>query len=314
MIKHDRCPWCGQRITAPKNPFKNAACRFCGKKYHTYFRYVFGVILVIPLLLMYVRYISIQLRLAILAVAVVVLFLLIPFARKNMLKKIREPSLSSVVEIPPIYAANVIAPKGRRIQLKKDDILLTDLQFDEADKSSVSPPIYVVWANKKSVRFYFLYDNEHTSRLLDRGSFDVWREVPDVLCTFEIMEDEQSDALSCMPFSNYAYKDIDESKIVGVDGRGITYIDERDVRQIVCFEDCTAYEKTGNIGESVVISELSCGVVLYTPELWTRVVFSERNRAQAIATPKPENRYARRDRLIYEIEKSGHKISRSKLL
>lgn len=315
MKKYDRCPWCGRKITAPANPFGNTVCKQCGKKYYTYFRYIFGIVLFTPLMLMLVRYISIQLRLAILATFVIVLLCLIPFARQNMLKIMRVSPYSSVVDIPKIYVANIIVKSGECARIKKNDILLTDLDFDKVGKDGAASPVCVVWANKKSVRFYFLYDNEQTANLLDKGSFDVWRDVSvKGVCTLEIIESEQSDPMSCMPFSYCGYKDIDESRIVGVNTEGITYLDARDEKQIVNFRDCTVGEKGECIGESMIISQLSCGVVIYSYDVWARFIFSEKNRAEAMSTPNSENRYYRRDRFIAEIEKCGHKISRNKLL
>lgn len=316
MRKHDRCPWCGRKIETPSNPFKNTACKWCGKKHYTYFKYVFGIVLCTPLLL-FVKPSSPAFRLALLIIVLLAFLSLIPLAYGGRLKLMRSSPSDVVVDIPAIYVASISSRGGALRRIKNDDILLTHPSFDEMDANSIPAPIRVVAINKNSIRFYFLYKNEHTKKLVEQGKFDVYsgenaKNIGEKsVYTLELAEGEHSEAMSEMYFTNHGYRNIDESKIVGFDPEGISYFDENGTKQTVRYSDCVADEKAelpNCIGKSVIISELICGVVLYTPDTWTRFVFSERSRAQALSMPDTENRYSRREAVVREIEKNGYTI------
>lgn len=320
MRKHDRCPWCGRKIEIPSNPFKNTACKWCGKKYYTYFRYVFGIVLCTPLLL-FVKPSSPAFRLALLIIVVLAFLALIPLAYGGRLKLMRNSPSDVVVDIPTIYVASIVSRSKGNERIKNDDILLTHQSFDEIDASAVSAPIRVVATDKKSIRFYFLYKNKQTEMLIEQGKFDVYsgeskkNSGKKTIYTLELAEGEHSEAMSDTYFANYGYRNIDESKIVGIDSEGISYFDENGVKQTVRYSECVTDEKAKQpncIGKNVIISELICGVVLYTTDMWTLFVFSERNRAQALSMPNTENRYSRRQALVREIEKNGYTILNDK--
>ncbi len=316
MRKHNRCPWCGRKIETPSNPFKNTVCKWCGKKYYTYFRYIFGIVLCTPLLL-FVKPSSPAFRLALLIIVVLAFLALIPLAYGGRLKLMRTSPSDVVVDIPAIYVASIMSNSTDFPHIKNDDILLTHPHFDGMDASAVTAPIRVVEINKNSIRFYFLYKNEQTENLVEQRKFDVYsgenakNSGEKYVYTLELADGEHSEAMSDMYFANYGYRNIDESKIVAIDSEGISYFDENGTKQTIQYSDCVADEKAklpNCIGKSVIISELICGVVLYTPDTWTRFVFSERNRAQALSMPDTENRYSRREAVVREIEKKGYTI------
>lgn len=314
MRKHYRCPWCGRRVEIPSNPFKKTVCKWCGKEYYTYFKYIFGVVLCTPLLIL-IKPSSHSLRLAVITVVALAFVMLIPLARGGRMKLMRKSPSDAVTDIPQIYVANISFRGETFSRISTDDILLTSPNFDEDSEHSPAP-IRVVMAKGKVIHFSFLYNNEHTEKLVSQGSFDVWRGVgdsksKDVICTLEVVEGKQSAAWSELPFKNYGFRDIDESRVINIGDEGISFYDESGEKQIIRYSDCVSDEKSKKsncIGECMTISELMCGVVIHTPDVWTRIIFSEKNRAAAMSISDEENRYSRRDAFVREIEKYGYKI------